>query len=192
MPQHLPTLDPSVFHLHGSLADTAITLLAPFFAGDALADALPAICAEAFTFDAPLRALPAHPHSLMPKLFHGPTSAFKDFGARFLAACLRRLSRADARALTILVATSGDTGAAVAAAFHRQPNVHVVYLDLIAGPAHVRRISWAASATTSRHCAWPDVLRRLPVGMVEAPRLNDAEPAGGAEVLGRQRLPRHG
>src|SRR3546814_1454590 len=49
-------------------ADTATTLLAPFFAGDALADALPAICAEAFTFDAPLRPLPAHPHTLMLEL----------------------------------------------------------------------------------------------------------------------------
>ena len=128
VPGALPTLDPAAFDPHGSLADTAATLLAPFFAGDALADELPAICAEAFTFDAPLRALPAHPDTLMLELFHGPTSAFKDFGARFLAACLRRLPRGDARPLTILVATSGDTGAAVAAAFHRQPNVNVVIL----------------------------------------------------------------
>ena len=123
VPKRLPTLDPATFDPRGTLADTAATLLAPFFAGDVLADELPAICAEAFTFDAPLRALPAHPHSFVLELFHGPTSAFKDFGARFLAACLRRLPRKDTRPLTILVATSGDTGAAVAAAFHRQPNV---------------------------------------------------------------------
>ncbi len=128
VPEALPSIEPAAFDPHGSLPDTAATLLAPFFAGDALADALPAICAEAFTFDAPLRALPAHPHTTMLELFHGPTSAFKDFGARFLAACLRRLPRADARPLTILVATSGDTGAAVAAAFHRQPGVRVVIL----------------------------------------------------------------
>jgi threonine synthase len=124
----LPSIDPAAFDPYNSLAGTAATLLAPFFAGDPLADDLPAICAEAFTFDAPLRALPAHPATLMLELFHGPTSAFKDFGARFLAACLRRLPRLDARPLTILVATSGDTGAAVAAAFHRQPNVRVVIL----------------------------------------------------------------
>jgi threonine synthase len=62
------------------------------------------------------------------ELFHGPTAAFKDFGARFLAASLERIPRADPRRLTILVATSGDTGGAVAAAFHRRPWVDVVVL----------------------------------------------------------------
>ncbi len=128
VPAALPVVDPADFNPQGTLADTAATLLAPFFAGDALAAALPAICREAFTFDAPLRPLAASPDTAMLELFHGPTSAFKDFGARFLAACLRRLPRADGRPLTILVATSGDTGAAVAAAFHRQPNVNVVIL----------------------------------------------------------------
>ena len=127
VPEQLPTIDPSAFDPKGDLAATAATLLAPFFAGDALADALPAICAEAFTFDAPLRPL-ARPDALVLELFHGPTAAFKDFGARFLAACLRRLRGEDARALTILVATSGDTGAAVGAAFHGQPGVRVAIL----------------------------------------------------------------
>ncbi|HXS02835.1 MAG TPA: threonine synthase [Rhodanobacter sp.] len=142
VPEALPTIAPDAFDPHGSLADTATSLLAPFFVGDALADELPAICAEAFTFDAPLRPLPAHPHTLMLELFHGPTSAFKDFGARFLAACLRRLPRADARTLTILVATSGDTGAAVAAAFHRQPGVRVVilYPDGLVSPRQAHQL----------------------------------------------------
>ena len=128
VPESLPQLDPAAFDLHRSLADTAVTLLEPFFKGDALADALPAICTEAFNFHAPLVELPAHPNTMMLELFHGPTSAFKDFGARFLAACLTRLPRASAKPLTILVATSGDTGAAVAAAFHRQPGLKVVIL----------------------------------------------------------------
>ena len=142
VPEVLPSIDPNIFDPHGSLADTAATLLAPFFAGDPLAGALPAICAEAFTFEAPLRALQAHPHSLMLELFHGPTSAFKDFGARFLAACLRRLPRGDTRPLTILVATSGDTGAAVAAAFHRQPNIRVVilYPDGLVSPRQAHQL----------------------------------------------------
>ncbi|WEN15794.1 threonine synthase [Rhodanobacter sp. AS-Z3] len=142
VPAALPSIDLAAFDPHGSLADTAATLLAPFFAGDALTDELPAICAEAFTFDAPLRPLPAHPHTLMLELFHGPTSAFKDFGARFLAACLRRLPRDDTRALTILVATSGDTGAAVAAAFHRQPNLRVVilYPDGLVSPRQAHQL----------------------------------------------------
>lgn len=127
VPEHLPTIDPAAFDPHGDLAATAATLLAPFFAGDALVDALPAICAEAFTFDAPLCPL-ARTGAVLLELFHGPTAAFKDFGARFLAACLGRLRADDAPPLTILVATSGDTGAAVGAAFHRQPNLRVAIL----------------------------------------------------------------
>jgi threonine synthase len=142
VPVALPRLDSRAFAAHGTLADTATTLLTPFFAGDALADALPAICAEAFTFAAPLRPLPAHPHTTMLELFHGPTAAFKDFGARFLAACVRRLPRVDAPPLTILVATSGDTGAAVAAAFHRQPGVRVVilYPDGLVAPRQAHQL----------------------------------------------------
>jgi threonine synthase len=142
VPEILPSITTDAFDPHGSLADTAATLLRPFFAGDPLADELTAICAEAFTFDAPLRPLPAHPHASMLELFHGPTSAFKDFGARFLAACLRRVPRADSRPLTILVATSGDTGAAVAAAFHRQPNLRVVilYPDGLVSPRQAHQL----------------------------------------------------
>jgi threonine synthase len=128
VPEALPRIDVETFDPKGTLSDTAATLLAPFFGGDPLSDELPTICAEAFTFDAPLQKLRAHPRSSMLELFHGPTSAFKDFGARFLAACLQRLPRANAQKLTILVATSGDTGAAVAAAFHRRPGVRVVIL----------------------------------------------------------------
>lgn len=61
------------------------------------------------------------------ELFHGPTFAFKDFGARMLAQLMTRMN-SDARPLTILVATSGDTGSAVACAFHNAPNIRVVVL----------------------------------------------------------------
>ncbi len=64
----------------------------------------------------------------MLELFHGPTAAFKDFGARFLAAALTRLRAGAQRPLRILVATSGDTGGAVAAAFHRRAGVQVTVL----------------------------------------------------------------
>ncbi len=109
------------------LADTAAQVIAPFFAGDTLADALPSICQQAFDFPAPLLPL-ATTGDYVLELFHGPTAAFKDFGARFLAACLTRMRGQADRPLTILVATSGDTGAAVAAAFHRQPGLRVVVL----------------------------------------------------------------
>lgn len=141
VPEQLPTLAPADFDPQGTLADTAATLLAPFFAGDPLAAELPAICAEALDFPVPLRALPYLDAQVL-ELFHGPTAAFKDVGARFLAACLRRLPRADARPLTILVATSGDTGAAVGAAFHRQPDVRVVilYPDGLVSPRQAHQL----------------------------------------------------
>ncbi|MBV8158076.1 MAG: threonine synthase [Dyella sp.] len=128
VPEALPQLDVAAFDPHGSLADTAVTLLAPFFRATPLAAELPAICREAFDFPVPLRPL-AHPDGAsVLELFHGPSAAFKDIGARFLAACFRRLRHEGDPPLTILVATSGDTGAAVAAAFHRQPGVRVVIL----------------------------------------------------------------
>jgi threonine synthase len=110
-----------------ALPAVAQWLLAPFFAGDALEAALPAICSEALDLPAPVVPT-SDPALLLLELFHGPTAAFKDFGARFLAACLARLRRAEDPPLTILVATSGDTGAAVAAAFHRRPGFRVVVL----------------------------------------------------------------
>jgi len=142
VPEALPSLQPADFDPNGSLADTAARLLRPFFAGHALAAELPAICAEAFSFDAPLRPLPQHPGAMMLELFHGPSAAFKDFGARFLASCFRRLRQPGAPPLTILVATSGDTGAAVAAAFHRQPGVEVVilYPDGLVSPRQAHQL----------------------------------------------------
>jgi threonine synthase len=110
------------------LAVVAERFLAPFAAGDALAAHLPAIAAEAFNFPAPLLPLRAEAKLSVLELFHGPTAAFKDFGARFLAAALTRLRAGAARPLRILVATSGDTGGAVAAAFHRRAGVQVAVL----------------------------------------------------------------
>ncbi len=97
-------------------------LLAPFFAGDVLERQLDAICREAFNFPVPLNYLDAETAAL--ELFHGPTAAFKDVGARFLASCAARLGGRR----TVLVATSGDTGGAVAAAFHEHPEIAVVIL----------------------------------------------------------------
>ncbi len=110
----------------GSLRAVAREVLAPFCSGDPLAAQLDAIVDEAFSFDAPVTGVEEGLDVL--ELFHGPTSAFKDFGARTLAAMLARTPATDARPLTILVATSGDTGGAVAAAFHRRPGATVVVL----------------------------------------------------------------
>ena len=112
-----------------STAPTAIAerYLAPFFAGTSLAPELGKIVEETFSFPLPLVDLSeaAGAPLFALELFHGPTAAFKDVGARFLAACLSRLDAEvdDPRPLTILVATSGDTGGAVAAAFHQRPGI---------------------------------------------------------------------
>jgi threonine synthase len=106
----------------------ASRLIAPFLEGDALAPSLPEIAREAFSFAAPLVRLDTAGALSVLELFHGPTAAFKDFGARFLAACLARQRAAASRPLSVLVATSGDTGGAVAAAFHGLPGIHVAVL----------------------------------------------------------------
>jgi threonine synthase len=126
VPESLPSLSPADFDGRETLPEIAAALLRPFFDGDALAGELDAICAQAFDFPAPLRRLDDGTGLL--ELFHGPTAAFKDFGARFLAACLGRLRAGAERPLTIVVATSGDTGAAVGGAFHGLAGVRVVIL----------------------------------------------------------------
>jgi threonine synthase len=129
VPQEFPHFTARQFDNDSELPQLGTRLLAPFAAGDPLADELPAICNEASDFPAPLATLPNAPAPLsVLELFHGPTSAFKDFGARFLAACMERIQRGQRRKLTILVATSGDTGSAVAAAFHGKPWVDVAVL----------------------------------------------------------------
>lgn len=80
--------------------------------------------ARAFDFPLELRPVADRVHAL--ELFHGPSLAFKDFGARFMAQCLAQLD--GARQVTILTATSGDTGAAVAQAFYGLPGIDVVVL----------------------------------------------------------------
>jgi threonine synthase len=116
---------PEAFGDKSDLPGVALQLLAPFVEGDRLAPALPAITADAFNFPAPLVPLGPSGRLSVLELFHGPTAAFKDFGARFLAACMSRLRKPEDRPLTILVATSGDTGGAVAAAFHGRPGIEV-------------------------------------------------------------------
>ena len=127
VPLDWPHLGPQDFEGMSELPAIAGRLLAPFMAGDPLAPALTALAAEALNFPAPLAPLEPDGRLSVLELFHGPTAAFKDFGARFLAACFARRSEAE-RPLTILVATSGDTGGAVAAAFHRRPGVEVAVL----------------------------------------------------------------
>jgi threonine synthase len=122
VPERFPGFGVEDFDGRDSLSDIAEKFLTPFFEGDELSLHLPDICREAFNFSVPLVALDETTALL--ELFHGPTAAFKDVGARFLAACVSRLQGRR----TVLVATSGDTGGAVAAAFAGRANVDVVIL----------------------------------------------------------------
>ena len=128
VPVHWPHFSPEDFDGEAELAAVATRLLSPFLAQDALGGQLPTIAREALDFPAPLVALESGGRLSVLELFHGPTAAFKDFGARFLAACFAQMRSSDQRTLTILVATSGDTGGAVAAAFHGRPGVEVAVL----------------------------------------------------------------
>ena len=125
MPDAVPEaekLDPEA-----PLHEFAAQLLKPYFEGDPLATELSAICAEAFDFEVPLVTPdPQRPGLHALELFHGPTGAFKDFGARFLMGCFDRLAEGDP--LNVLVATSGDTGGAVGCAAENRSSVRATIL----------------------------------------------------------------
>lgn len=89
-------------------------------------DDLKQIIERSITFPAPVVQL--DPNRYILELFHGPSLAFKDFGARFMAQLMSYFNKGEDQELTILVATSGDTGGAVAAGFYKTPGIRVVIL----------------------------------------------------------------
>lgn len=127
VPERLPQFTVSDFDGAQSLPAVATRMLRPFFENSPLAESIGAVCTEAFNFSVPLVELP-EASSYVLELFHGPTAAFKDIGARFLAACLGRLRDPFSPDVTVLAATSGDTGSAVAAAFHQRPGFRAAIL----------------------------------------------------------------
>ena len=110
------------FYPKQNYGDFAAKVLEPFFEGDMLQPKLSEMCRLAFSFPIPLRY--RDDKSAVLELFHGPTAAFKDVGARFLAECFS----ASSEKRTVLVATSGDTGGAVANAFLSKKNIEVLIL----------------------------------------------------------------
>jgi threonine synthase len=128
MPDTLPVLGPEFWAIWRELTfqEIGYAVAHAFFHEDVPAAALKEIVEGTLTFDAPLVTLAPGDHIL--ELFHGPTLAFKDFGARFMARLMAWLTRGEDRELTVLVATSGDTGGAVASAFHRVQGTRVIIL----------------------------------------------------------------
>jgi len=127
VPEAIPAFAADAFVGSPALPATAQRALAPYFAGSVLEDRLGVIARDALDLPLPIVEFEAD-RAWMLELFHGPTAAFKDFAARFLAACLAQLRSDEDPVQTVLVATSGDTGGAVAAAFHRRPGFRVVIL----------------------------------------------------------------
>ena len=129
---YMPTTIPSfseqfVRSLHGmEFQEIAFQAAHLLLEGEIPDAALRRIIEESITFPAPLRVLDEHTAVL--ELFHGPTLAFKDFGARFMARVMAYLHRNDHVQITVLVATSGDTGSAVAHGFSDADGISVVLL----------------------------------------------------------------
>ena len=126
MPQNIPVSDLLRNDLQGAdKVEIAFAMMRPFVQTIISDTALRNIVEETFCFELPLKQISPKMWSL--ELFHGPTLAFKDVGARFLARCLQHLLPKGER-ITILVATSGDTGSAVAQGFSGVEQVEVVLL----------------------------------------------------------------
>ena len=124
IPSSFPSL-PSSLSVEDEYSHFAYKVLSPFFEGDELLPDLEEITKRAFNFPLPLKDIGI---TEVLELFHGPTAAFKDFGARFLAFSMEKMLEKKNRDLTILVATSGDTGGAVASAFHNRKHLSVKVL----------------------------------------------------------------
>jgi len=129
LPEQLPAFEVADFDAAESIPEVASVLLKPFFAGSELESDIDEILVETFSFPIPTSDLSVEgKNASLLELYHGPTAAFKDVGAGFLAACLSRLEGDLDSPLTILVATSGDTGGAVAAAFDQRAGMRVAVL----------------------------------------------------------------
>lgn len=123
-PTNIPKFDNIEELLAMPLVERSINILRPFVSDDFSEQEITDIVTDAFNFPAQIQ--PISENSAILELFHGPTLAFKDFGARFMAHCLQKLTNNEK--ITILTATSGDTGAAVAHAFHGIDNIRVVIM----------------------------------------------------------------
>ncbi len=129
MPEHIPVLPAEFFDRIDTLSfqEMARTVAEAFFGEDVEADALRHIVDDTLAFDVPLVHIHNNIYSL--ELYHGPTLAFKDVGARFMSRLLAYfIRRRGQRQVNVLVATSGDTGSAVANGFLGVEGIHVYVL----------------------------------------------------------------
>ncbi len=164
MPESWPTIPLAAFDGAHTLPEVAEVLLRPFVAQDPIAGQIGDVVRDAFNFPAPLVPVADDGKLSVLELFHGPTAAFKDFGARFLAASMSRIRKPGGRPLNILVATSGDTGGAVAAAFHGRPGVvvSVLFPKGLVSPTQERQLTcWGDNVLSYRVDGTFDDCQRL-------------------------------
>jgi threonine synthase len=127
-PEYIPKQDKKFFEEINKYSDEEIAfkIIEPYIGDTIPADELKRIVAETINFEIPLKKVTEDISSL--ELFHGPTLAFKDIGARFMSRCLGYFVKNNDKKITVLVATSGDTGGAVANGFFNVDGVEVVIL----------------------------------------------------------------
>lgn len=127
-PEKLPQVSQEMLNQMEALSDVEIAfeVMKPYVEGSLSDEDLLQIVSETLNFPLPLEKINETISSL--ELFHGPTLAFKDVGARFMSRCLGHFLKNDNREVTVLVATSGDTGGAVANGFYGVENVNVTIL----------------------------------------------------------------
>jgi len=123
-PSHIPHLEDMDALLALPFVERSKKVIGAWLADELGQETVDKLVEQAFNFDLKLVKTDENRYCL--ELFHGPTLAFKDFGARFMAQCLNEL--ASDKKINILTATSGDTGAAVADAFYGLDNIQVVVL----------------------------------------------------------------
>jgi threonine synthase len=128
LPDNFPKLAPEEIAAFARLPypEIAFRVQSHYTEGIISNDDLASLCREAYDFRVPLEKVHDRVHVM--RLDQGPTASFKDFAARMMARLMGHFLREDGRQLTILTATSGDTGAAVAHAFHNVPGVRVIVL----------------------------------------------------------------
>ncbi len=128
IPVEFPKLDKSFLNKdpESNLREIAFEMAKPYVEGEIPEADLQKLINDAYPFPAKVSGL--DPNSYVLELFHGPTCAFKDFGARFMARVMSYFNKDEDAPLHILVATSGDTGSAVGSAFHNVPGLDVTIL----------------------------------------------------------------
>lgn len=132
MPQHFPRITSEELESFRGKPyhEIAFDLIGRYTTGVIEPDLLQHLCSDAYNFEVPLENV--YDRVFVMRLDRGPTASFKDFAARMMARLIGHFVRSEGRQLTILTATSGDTGSAVASAFHGVPGIRVLVLFPIA------------------------------------------------------------